>query len=307
MLLYGYTARNGMESSQTPERATQMGSRAASAAGPTPVPVNGAGPAGVKKGAGLGGPGLPTPEETDAIAREEQREAVQRKQYPAARGLAVFLREPAQTQKITGKGDSRTNIIDQGARITYAMPDDTVQGLLHHLEELRRVGPTSHFSERQGTPEAPATGLMLDYDLVVASGAAQLLDRHVHRIAHQVVRALRRDLVFPAAAAARRSEVTLHVFTSVKPKPVACETSILAGDGAGARFKYGFHVLVPGVRVSRGYKKYLLRLLRGDAAIIGVLRDLGVAGDPRECLDMNSASVPVLYLGSCKRGGFPMH
>jgi phage/plasmid-associated DNA primase len=250
---------------------------------------------------------LPTPAETDAIAREELREAAQRKQYPAARGLAAFLREPAQTQMITGKGDSRTNIIDQGDRVTYAMPGDTVQSLFNHLEEVRRSGLASHFSERQGTPDAPTSGLMLDYDLIVASRDAQLQDRHVHRISCQVVRALRRDLIFPPEAAARRSDVALHVFTIVKPEPVA----VLAGpseDGApreGARFKYGFHVLVPGIRVSRGYKKYLLRALREDAAINGVLGDLGVVGDPRACLDMNSPSVPVLYLGSCKRGGTP--
>ena len=75
--------------------------------------------------------------------------------------------------------------------------------------------------------------------------------------------------------------------------------------GEPARFKYGFHLLVPGVVVSRGYKKYLIRDLRENKAIGAVLADLGVVGDVRECLDAGSASVPVLYVGSCKKGGTP--
>ena len=139
---------------------------------------------------------------------------------------------------------------------------------------------------------------MLDFDIHVASADVRLQDRHAQRIACQVVRALRRDLVFPAAAAAQRgSEISLHVFTTVKAAPVA-----VAGQ---AGHRYGFHVLVPGVRVARGYKRFLLQLLRDDGPINGVLADLGALGDPRDCLDQNSASVPVLFLGSCKRGGAP--
>lgn len=251
---------------------------------------------------------LPTPAETNALAREELRKVAERRQVPAARALDAFLRDPAVTQQITGKGDARTNIIDQGDRVTYSMPASSVEALFSHLDALRREGLTSHFSERQGTPNAPTSGIMLDYDLIVSDSEARLQDRHIHRIVCQIVRALRRDLIFPASETRRGSEVSLHVFTIVKPKPVAViETAADAADAASSpiTYKYGFHILIPGVRVSRGYKKYLLRRIRDDSAIKGVLADLGAVGDPQECLDMNSASVPVLFLGSCKRGGTP--
>ncbi|GFR91252.1 BA71V-C962R, partial [Elysia marginata] len=245
----------------------------------------------------------PTPAETNAITYEEFRKTVQRGQCPAARALAAFLLEPAQTQTITKKGDARTNIIDQHYRITYAMPDAAIQALFVLLEGVRRDGPISHFSERQGTPEAPTSGLVLDYDLIVADCTSRLQDRHALRVATQVVDALRRDLVFPfLAASTPRPEISLHVFTTIKPEPVPVSSGASA---PGNCFKYGFHILVPGVRISRGYKKYLLRRLRENSAINRVLADLGVVGDTRECLDMNSASIPVLFLGSCKRGGVP--
>lgn len=295
-----------MEAPQTPcQEDLRIAARGAAAA--APAPVHGAGGAHGDGAPALGaGAPIPTPAETDAIAQEELREAVQRKQYPAMRGLSGFLREPAQTQKITGKGDAATNIIDQGCKVTYAMPGPMVSSLFTHLEAVRRSGLTSHFSERQGIPDVPTSGLMLDYDLVVGSADVKVQDRDIHRIASQVVRSLRQDLIFPAAAATGR-DVSLHVFSIVKPATVEILAPAAEGGApAAGRFKYGFHILVPGIRVSRGYKKYLLRQLREDSAINGVLSgSLNVVGDPRDCLDMNSASVPVLYLGSCKRGGAP--
>ncbi len=69
-------------------------------------------------------------------------------------------------------------------------------------------------------------------------------------------------------------------------------------------YKWGFHVLIPSIKVSRGYKRLLLRALAEDPGVLGVLRDMG-AQEPAKCIDQNSASVPVLFLGSCKRGGQP--
>lgn len=247
---------------------------------------------------------MPTPAETEAYTREALQEAAQRKHFPAARALAAFLRDPAQTQQITGKGDERTNIIDQGELVTYSLEDDAVSNLFTHLEAVRREGLTSHFSERQGTVKVPTTGIMLDFDLIVNSADARLQDRHAHRIACQVIRAIRHDLIFPARERSASCEATTHVFTIVKPAPVATGEG---DDNSKTSFKYGFHMLIPGVRVTRGYKKYLLNTLRDDTGIHSALTDLGVVGEPRDCLDMNSASVPVLFLGSCKRGGSPYY
>jgi phage/plasmid-associated DNA primase len=65
-------------------------------------------------------------------------------------------------------------------------------------------------------------------------------------------------------------------------------------------------VLVPGVQVSKAYKKRLVEVLSRERAILATLVDLGV--DPAAAggaLDRNSPSVPVLYVGSCKRGAVP--
>ena len=243
----------------------------------------------------MDGPAPPTPAETEALALAELEAAATQKTSPAAQALAAYLRSPAATAAITPKGSDATNVIDQGARITYGFCPERVAELTALLERGRAAGLTNHFSERQGTPAAPACGIMLDFDLVVGSADAAATERDLHRLALRVAAAFHRDLVFPPAALVR-GEARVHIFSTLKPAPTP-----LPGGG----YKYGFHLLAPGVWTSRGYKKYLVRALRADPAVAGVLAGIGAQGDVAASLDPGSASVPVLYLGSCKRGGRP--
>jgi phage/plasmid-associated DNA primase len=224
-----------------------------------------------------------------------------RRQHPAVRGLDAFRRKVS--KHITGKGDQRTNIIDQGKRVTYFLPAPGVTDLFEHLEQVRLSGAETHFSERQGTDANPQSGIMLDYDIIVDRPDASLGKLELHRIACRVVKQLRDDLVFPTEATTKSGyETQLTVFSIVKEAPVRRPP---AGEGDPPRFKYGFHLLIPGVRVARPYKKFLLRSLRDDSTICRVLSKMGAVGDVRDCLDTGSASVPVLFLGSCKRQGKP--
>lgn len=300
-------------------------------ADPGPQPGEPPLPAGL--GRPRGEPPLPSPNETNALAWAAIAESSQRKRCAGARGLGAFLRGPA-ADFVTPRGDERTNAIDQGARQTYALGDPQWQALFRHLEACRLEGSTTHFSERQGTPAAPASGLMLDYDLVITDPAPAMQDRHYFRIASSLFAALQRDVDFTPAAVARPAppgspggglEARFHIFFIVRPEatplplppapapggpPAAGESGSeprggSAGAAAPALYKFGFHALVPGARLGRAYKKWLLRSFREDPGVLSALRELGVAGDPAACLDQNSASVPVLFLGSCKRGGVP--
>lgn len=241
------------------------------------------------------GPPPPSPEEIEAQAQDALAEAAARKTAPAAQALAAYLRSPAATACITPKASPHTNVIDQGRAATYDFPPGRVAELTALLERGRLAGLTSHFSERQGRPSAPDCGVMLDFDLVVADAAAVATERELHRLALRVAAAFHRDLVFPPEALAR-GEARVLLFSTLKPEPAP-----LPSGG----YKYGFHLLAPGVWTSRGYKKYLVRALRADPAVERALRAVGAQGDAAACLDPGSATVPVLYLGSCKRGGRP--
>jgi phage/plasmid-associated DNA primase len=247
----------------------------------------------------------PSPAETDALVWAGIDEASQRKRCGGARGLNNFVREGIHAHT-TQKGDDRTNVIDQGERTTYALGPDHLRELFRHLEACRLEGSTTHFSERQGSAAHPRSGFMIDYDVVLTNRRPALTDRHYYRIAGALVAALQRDVDFAGqlAPAGRPPppELRLHVFFIVKREAVP----VAGGDqGSPPTYRYGLHVLAPGVKMGRAYKKWFMRQFRAEPGVAAALQELGVVGDPAECLDQNSASVPVLFIGSCKRGGVP--
>jgi len=258
----------------------------------------------------------PSPAETDAVAWAAIGEASQRKFCAGARGLSNFVHNTAHAH-LTGKNDERTNIIDQESRTTYALGPELVHQLFGFLEACRLEGSTSHFSERQGTPAAPYSGLMLDYDIITTQRRPVLTDRHYYRIAGSLAAALQRDLNL--AGPSNAVECRFHIFFIIRVETTAIASDMAAvgpgmaggvGPGApnvpgAATYKYGIHILVPGLQLSRAYKKLLVRNFRSDPAVGATLTELGAVGDPANCLDQNSASVPVLFFGSCKRGGTP--
>lgn len=234
---------------------------------------------------------FPTPAETQALAIQEIDAVANRHEHTSLQDFNAFLNNPEQSQSLTKKGDKNTNIIDQNQRTTYNFNPESIQEMFKHLERMRKDGIASHFSEKQGTVNQLNSGLMFDYDMYVDSVNTAIDDRQLHRIAGQLVKYLRNDLLFEG-----EKTVTLKVFNIVKKKPLFV---------APGKYKYGFHVLIPEVQVHREYKKYLLRQIKADAGICSALKGLSQTEDPKDLLDMNSASVPVLFLGSCKRGGIP--
>ncbi len=100
---------------------------------------------------------------------------------------------------------------------------------------------------------------------------------------------------------------TKHV---ARPSEGPPATSVSGGQGPPvgdvARWKYGLHALIPGVAVTRGVKKYGIAALNADPELRRVVAEItGEAGAPTACLDPNSASVPVLFFGCCKRDAIP--
>lgn len=235
----------------------------------------------------------PTPAEIDAAAWSTITEDVQKNHCAGTRTLSTFTRESI-CAHITPTGDDRTNIIDQNTRTTYALDSEYLRQLFIHLEACRIEGSAVHFSERQGTPAAPKCGIMIDYDIITNNRKPVLTDRHYYRFAGALVATLQRDLDFTRHG----SELRIHVMFIIKPEVVSLNTT-------PPTYKYGLHMLIPGIAVGRAYKKWLMKQFCTEPSIASSIQELGVVGDPTTCLDQHSSSVPVFFIGSCKRGSVP--
>lgn len=225
----------------------------------------------------------PSPIDIDTLTWSSITESSQKKHCQGARSLHQFL-QGIEHIYATQKKDEKTNIIDQGEKKTYNMPSESLAELFKHLNSCRLENSITHFSEKQGDQ----TGFMLDLDIITTNKLATLTDKHYYRLTGALFISLQRDLKLD-------SSIPLHVFYTTR------QSIDQVGDN---KYKYGFHILLPGIRLDKIYKKWFLQKFKNESALLSILNELG-AVEPDICLDQNSASVPVLFLGSCKAGAKP--
>ena len=236
-----------------------------------------------------------SPTEADTIAWEAIYSISQKKICEGSKQLTTFLRNIGH-YLITEKKDPKTNIIDQGELKTYNFDAASIQQLFNHLERCRLEGTILHFSEKQYSFDILYSGIMIDFDIKTREKNPILTDKQYFRLAQVIMRHLITDLNI------KESEFKFHICFTIKENTVEIKSDVFEYPV----YKYGFHILIPNIMVKKEYKKYLFNKLKSDAIINNILLELG-AIDVEECLDQNSASVPVLFLGSCKRTGKPYH
>lgn len=215
---------------------------------------------------------------------------------PTALQLEEFVRSSG---CLVGKGNKATNVIDMALKRTFVFDEDNLCRFLYFLENCRRAGVCQHYMERQQTETVHKSGIMIDFDLLLDRDVFALDDRTCHRMVILLIQILGKHLVLNADR-----EYKWHFFFIVRPK----STPLRDSEGRLAGYKHGLHILIPGVRTTRHYKKFLISQIRQSAAFMSLLSALGVVGSPgsrtlEDCVDFGSSSVPVLFLGSCKTTG----
>lgn len=242
-----------------------------------------------------------SPVEADAMAWEAIHAISQKRICIGSKQLTTFLRNVGH-YLVTEKRDPRTNIIDQGEAKTYNFDPSSLQKLFKHLEACRLERSILHFSEKQYSHDIAYSGIMIDYDIKTKEKSPIILDKHYFKISQVIMKHLFSDLKITG-----NNEFKLHICFTIKDATVEIVSSSAGmGSNTGKIYKYGFHILIPNIMVKKEYKRYLFQKLKNDKTINNILLELGAVNNPlSECLDQNSASVPVLFLGSCKRMGRP--
>ena len=242
-----------------------------------------------------------SPTEADAIAWEAIHAITQKRICTGSKELTTFLRNTGH-YFITEKKDSKTNIIDQGELKTYHFDPTSIQKLFMHLETCRLEKSVLHFSEKQYSSEIEYSGIMIDFDLKTTEKYPLLTDKHYFKISQVIIRHLITDLDLKNSP-----EFKCHVCFTIKESTVELKQE--QEKSGEILYKYGFHILIPNIMVRKEYKKYLFQKLKNDITINNILLELKCinteANPITDCLDQNSASVPVLFMGSCKRTGIP--
>lgn len=205
---------------------------------------------------------------------------IQLKSSASYRELNSFLRD----YKSREAGDS--NIIDQGLKIAYCIPEKLLPRFFTLLEKCRTDKLVLNFSEKQLEP----SGLMLDFDIMQEGEDSQLTDPSFYKIA-RVIFELFSTMVPPT------TNLSTHAMILRKPK-----TEYKNEDKC---FKDGFHVLIPGLRIPKAVKRLIIKRLVDENLLDEVFSDMKFRGDVNSTLDKNSAHVVTLFPGNCKSGKTP--
>ena len=181
---------------------------------------------------------------------------------------------------ITPKGCTETNIIDQCGK-TYNIPQQELFKVFDHLLLLHTNGTICHYSERQMTASG---GIMIDLDILSNKWFniqfLEDIDEAILDFLYAIDHAISNIVIMPQTY-------------GLKFYIIAKKESVFKNG----KNKYGLHILVPNISISKKSRKMLLEQIKPAADIFG--KEFDADG---EILDMASTSVPVLFLGSCKRG-----
>lgn len=204
------------------------------------------------------------------------------------RQLETFFRE--QFNYKTASKVNKTNVINQQTGQTWALPDDVFGQMMQLIEECRKEGSILHISERQQYENLLSSGIMLDFDCKYRIANPEIKKTSKSKLVEAIMEIVVDTIDFPNL----RPDETTKVGIIERPRSSLIEIEKL--------YKKGFHILIPGILLTRPHKKYIIAEIRKSARIEQILAEMGVANGLAAC-DENSASVPVFFIGSCKVSG----
>ena len=209
------------------------------------------------------------------------------------RAFKSFLSTP---EFINSKGDDTTNIVDIYSRKCYCIPDRKIPKYFKFLEICRRKKLKCMMYERQGT----YSGIMFDLDFKLnAGGDIPVNQTHYHRLCIGVFKILMKFLHYTEDEIGEQR--TYPVGFTKKPKIVY--------DNEGDYYKYGIHMLIPGIQITREFKKLIIDTVEDEELMEKVFKDI----TPHESivrsdfLDKNSAHVGTFFVGSASKINTPAY
>lgn len=200
----------------------------------------------------------------------------------------------------TMKGDQNTNLIDQAHLRTYKLPPGPpTEAYFNLIDNIRKKNFTLSMSERQYYTGVPRSGLMLDFDILQPSAKTQLDEEVYQDLVFQLTQTLKKLLNFDLLVTeGGRAGYTFHVFFITRP--AVSMKKITVNNEERVVYKDGFHLLIPELWTTKGFKRLLYETLLSDNVVKNVFSDFNLCTPVEKLLDIGSIVNPVLFYGSAK-------
>lgn len=191
-------------------------------------------------------------------------------------------------------GDPTTNIVDRQQGKPYKIPEPRITKFFQLLERCRRANvPTMIYEKQQ-----EYSGIMLDFDIYQDTDTDQLTNELFGILTQRVIKLMQRIIIFP------NKKETIYCGITRRPK-------ITYSDDKEC-YKDGFHLIFPGIKVTKGVKILLIKKLISNEIIDQVFTDVEPANikikgsrayQREDFMDQMSAKVPTFFVGSSTKKG----
>lgn len=226
----------------------------------------------------------------------------QEKYSAETRNFREFINQP---EFLTGKGDPNTNIVDRNTMFnnklctkTYNIPDNKIPKMFKYIELCRRAKVHMMVYERQNE----YSGIMFDFDIHQANAIDYINEGILNSITQAFMSTLLKYIDFANPDIPYTEEVLRTYFIYTKKPDVKY-------DADKKCYKNGFHILVPGVKISREFKRFLINECIENEVFDEILRCIPLAEGYKHSsfIDTNSAHVPVFFVGSSSKTNTPAY
>jgi phage/plasmid-associated DNA primase len=225
--------------------------------------------------------------------QEEVSLRLQENVHSIVRGYKDFLSEPS---FINNKGDTTTNIVDLYAKKCYCIPNRKISKLMKFLEIMRRKKLKMMVYEKQ----QEYSGIMEDLDVRINHGGESPINHtHYHRLCIMMFKVLLKYIHFPEEEMGTQKE--FYVAFTKKPK--------ILHDNDGDFYKDGRHMLIPGIQITREFKKLINDEICEKKLLEKVFKEIvpHKSMTRTEFLDVNSAHVGTFFIGSSSKINSPAY
>lgn len=238
-----------------------------------------------------------TPSEVDTEVDATECDVSYKVQSLQSSELRELIQFFASDKMINPSNDPTTNIVDRQNLKSYNVPDKKIPKMFKLMEACRRSKIRLMMAEKQ----QEYSGIVLDFDIYQDEEDDQLNDEIFYTLCQKIIELLMKLINFGDV-----KKETFHIGITRRPK--------ITYNDDNSSFKDGFHVLIPGIKVTRGVKRLLINKLIENELIDQILTDvvpgtdksLDVKGEPyqrKHFLDVNSAHIPTFFIGSSTKKG----
>jgi phage/plasmid-associated DNA primase len=234
-------------------------------------------------------------DDDDYEANDEVKAEVTMRLQENTEGIIRTFKEYMSTPAfINSVNDPTTNIIDRHQKKCYNIPPRNISKFFKFLEISRRKKLKMMMYEKQ----SEYSGIMLDFDIHLnAGGISPVNHTHFHRLCLAVIRLIFKFIHFSEEDMGQKKNV--HVGFIKKPKIVY--------DNEHDYYKDGFHMLIPGIQITRELKKHIINTLIDEKTLEKIFKEVTPhkSNTRSQFLDENSSHVGVFFVGSASKINTP--